>query len=128
MNGKMTKSAGPQLEKGDYRKENEKDGMTEDQLKELRESAEEAVQDRIEAPYELWYLWEPYIAVELKKAGRRGVEKGDYLTIVAGNAEIIVKHDDDGVAVDIWPLEDAKTDGPLGSTWVTHNELKGYEC
>jgi hypothetical protein len=36
----MTKSAGPQLEKGDYRKENEKDGMTEDQLKELRESAE----------------------------------------------------------------------------------------
>ena len=68
------------------------------------------------------------LRAELKKARRRGVEKGDYLTIVAGNAEIIVKHDDDGVAVDIWSLEDAKADSPLGSTWVTHNELQGDEC
>jgi len=52
------------------------------------------------------------------------LEKGDHLSIVAGNAEVIVKHDDDGVAVDIWPLEDVKTDAPLGSTWVTHKEIE----
>lgn len=52
------------------------------------------------------------------------LEKGDHVSIVAGNAEVIVKHDDDGVVVDIWPLEDVtRLNAPLGSTWVTHNEL-----
>lgn len=53
------------------------------------------------------------------------LEKGDHVSIVAGNAEVIVKHDDDGVVVDIWPLEDVtRLNAPLGSTWVTHNELE----
>ena len=64
---------------------------------------------------------------KMTKGAGPQLEKGDYLTIVAGNAEVIVKHDDDGVEVDIWSLEDVKTDGPLGSTWVTHNELQGDE-
>ena len=64
--------------------------------------------------------------LKLHNVDPRVVAKGDHMSVLAGNAEVTIKHDDDGIAVDVWPLE-ADSDSPAGSTWVTHHEIAKME-
>ena len=73
-----------------------------------------------------WNLAASLVSKSSAEAPR--LEKGNYLSVVAGSAEVIIKHDDNGVAVDIWPIRDNHCfECPVGSTWVTHNELQEDE-
>lgn len=46
---------------------------------------------------------------------------GAYTAICVGRLRVVVKADDDGVAVDIWPAADT-ADEPISGTWATYAE------
>jgi hypothetical protein len=72
-------------------------------------------------------MWAKHKEKEVKNTFRIDELNSDneYLFVdVDGICTVIIKRDEEGVAVDIYPL--AVADEPLVSTWVTNNEL--YEA
>lgn len=49
------------------------------------------------------------------------IEPGETVEIGVRNLSVLVKHDDEGAVVDIYPKTE-EVEGPIGSTWAAFTE------